>query len=109
MGVGQEVPHSRVDIQGRGVGPRRLQVLHGVPLVDAALLRADAALVVGGPDEGHAPREVVVPSCQFTGLVKDLQGRPGVKRGESQAWEAEGVLGSSLDKGFLNDKGKGSS
>lgn len=76
-GGGGGAPHSLVHKQGRGVGPRGLHVLHGVPLVDAALLGADAALVVGGPDESHAPGEVVVPPCHFAGLVKDLQGRPG--------------------------------
>ena len=77
VGAGEEAPHSLVHKQGWGVGPRGLQVLHGVPLVDAALLGADAALVVAGPDQSHAPREVVVPSSHFTGLVKDLQGGPG--------------------------------
>lgn len=55
--------------------------MHGVPLIDAALLRADAALIVGGPDERYTPGEVVVPSSHFAGLVEDLQGRPGVRRG----------------------------
>lgn len=77
VGAAEEAPHLLVDKQGRGVGPRGLQVLHGVPLVDEALLGADAALIVGGPDERHAPGEVVVPSGNFTGLVKHLQGRPG--------------------------------
>lgn len=77
VGAAEEAPYSLVDKQGWGVGPRGLQVLHGVPLVDEALLGADAALIVGGPDERHAPGEVVVPPGHFTGLVKDLQGRPG--------------------------------
>lgn len=63
--------------QGWGVGSRGLQILHGIPLIDAALLGADAALIVGGPDERHPTREVVVPPCHFTGLVKHLEGRPG--------------------------------
>lgn len=81
VGVGEAAGHLLVHKQGRGVGPRGLQVLHGVPLVDAALVGADAALVVGGPDESHAAGEVVVSSRHFAGLVKDLQGRPGVRRG----------------------------
>lgn len=81
VGVGDEVQHLLVNKQGWGVRPSGLQVLHGIPLVDAALLGADTTLIVGGPDESHAPGEVVVPSSHFTGLVKDLQGRPGVRRG----------------------------
>lgn len=38
--------HSLVHEEYRGIWPSRLQVLHGVPLIDAALLRANAALVV---------------------------------------------------------------
>lgn len=104
-GAGEEAPHSLVHEQGWGVGPRGLQVLHGVPLVDAALLGADAALVVAGPDQGHAPREVVVPPRHFAGLVKDLQGRPGRGGGEGQAWEA-GCWVLPPTQGLLHAAGK---
>lgn len=40
------VGHSLVCEQGGGVGPRGLEVLHGVPLADAALLREPMQLVV---------------------------------------------------------------
>lgn len=53
---------SPVDEHGGRVGSRRLQVGHGVPLVDAALLRVDAALVEGHPGERDAPGEVVEPA-----------------------------------------------
>lgn len=53
---------SPVDEHGGRVGPGRLQVGHGVPLVDAALLRVDAALVEGHPGESNAPGEVVEPA-----------------------------------------------
>lgn len=100
VGGGEEGAHSLVDKQGGGVGPRGLQVLHGVPLVDAALLGADATLVVGGPEESHTPGEVVVPSCHFAGLVKDLQGGPGVRRAEGQAWESQACWVFPSAKGF---------
>ena len=74
--------YSLVCKQGGGVGPRGFEVLHGIPLVDAALLGADATLVVGGPEQRHAPREVVVSPRHLTGLVQDLQGRPGARGGE---------------------------
>lgn len=107
-GVGEAAPHLLVHKQGRGVGPRGLQVLHGVPLVDAALIRADAALIVGGPDERHAPGEVVVSSCHFAGLVKDLQGRPGVRRGDRvRPGEAQGMLGFSFHTWVENGAGQG--
>lgn len=105
-GVGEAAPHLLVHKQGRGVGSRGLQVLHGVPLVDAALIRADAAVIVGGPDECHATGEVVVSSCHFAGLVKDLQGRPGVRRGDRvRPGEAQRMLGFSLHTGV--EKGAG--
>lgn len=67
---------SPVDEHGGRVGPRGLQVGHGVPLVDAALLRGDAALVEGHPREGDAPWEVVEAAGHLACLVEDLQGRP---------------------------------
>lgn len=84
--------------QGWGVGSRGLQILHGIPLIDAALLGADAALIVGGPDERHPTREVVVPPCHFTGLVKHLEGRPG--GGERSSGPGTWVL--QLAKGTLS-------
>lgn len=80
-GEGETALHLLVHKQGRGVRPCGLQVLHGVPLIDAALIGADAAFVVGSPDESHAPGEVVVSPSHFAGLVKDLQGRPRVRTG----------------------------
>lgn len=68
---------SLVDKHGGGVRPQGLQVSHGVPLVDAALLWGDAALIVTHPGEGHSPGEVVVPAGHLTHLVEDLQSRPG--------------------------------
>lgn len=67
---------SPVHKHGGRVGPRALQVGHGVPLVDAALLRGDAALVEGHPREGDAPWEVVEAAGHLACLVEDLQGRP---------------------------------
>lgn len=61
-----------VDEEGWRVGAGGLQVLHRVPLVDAALVGADAALVVRGPDQGHPTWEVVVPPSHLTGFVQDL-------------------------------------
>lgn len=84
----EEPQHLLVHKQRGGVGPRGLQVLHGIPLIDAALLRADAALIVGGPDERHSSWEVVMPPGHFAGLVKHLQGRPGRQEGErNSGWD----------------------
>lgn len=65
-----------VDKHGRWVWPCCLQVLHGVPLVDAALVWSDAALVVSHPGERHASREVVIPAWHLAYLVQHLQGWP---------------------------------
>lgn len=104
--------HILVHKQRWGVRPRGFQVLHGVPLINAALLGADAALIVGGPDERHAPREVVVPSSHFAGLVKHLQGGPGGGEGRSGvgawAWALQltkdtqpSAVGRATQKGLL--------
>lgn len=71
---------SPVDKHGGRVGSGGLQVGHGVPLVDAALLRVDAARVEGHPGEGDAPGEVVEPARHLTCLVEDLQRRPAVAK-----------------------------
>lgn len=71
--MGEVLP---VDEHGRWVGPHGLQVGHSVPLVDAALLGGDTALIEAHPGEGHAPGEVVVPARHIACLMEDLQGRP---------------------------------
>ena len=83
----EEPQHLLVHKQRGGVGPCGLQVLHGIPLIDAALLRADAALIVGGPDERHSSWEVVMPPGHFAGLVKHLQGRPGRQGERNSGWD----------------------
>lgn len=72
-----------VDEHGGRFGPGGLQVGHGVPLVDAALLRVDAALVEGHPGESDAPGEVVEPAGHLTCLVEDLQRRPAGAKHQS--------------------------
>lgn len=65
-----------VNKHGRGVGPRRLQVLHCIPLVNAALVWGDAAFIVSHPGERHASRKIIIPTWQFANLVQHLQGWP---------------------------------
>ena len=106
-GQGPGVGYSLVCEQGGGVGPRGLEVLHGVPLVDAALLGADAALIVGGPEQRHAPWEVVVPPRHLAGLVQDLQGRPGARGGgEGQGQETRGAARPPGTSAGLQDTGR---
>lgn len=71
---------SPVDEHSGRVGPGGLQVGHSVPLIDAALLWGDAALVEGHPCESNAPWEVVEPAWHLACLVEDLQGRPAEAR-----------------------------
>lgn len=93
----EEPQHVLVHKQCGGVGPRGLQVLHGIPFIDAALLRADAALIVGGPDERHTPWEVVMSPSHFTSLVKHLQGRPGMRE-ERGAQDGAGCRGARAER-----------
>lgn len=58
----------------------RLQVLHGVPLVDERLVRGDPALIVADPGEEQAAREVVVTAGHFAGFMEGLQCRPLTER-----------------------------
>jgi len=55
----------------------RLDVLHGVPLVDPDLVRGHAALVVADPRQEQAAREVVMATGHLGRLVQRLQCRPG--------------------------------
>lgn len=54
-----------------------MDVLHGVPLVDARLVRGDPALVVADPGQEQTAGVVVVTAGHLTRLVERLQGRPG--------------------------------
>lgn len=67
---------SPVDKHGGRVRPGGLQVGHGIPLIDAALLWGDAALIEGHPSESNATWEVVEPAWHLACFVEDLQGRP---------------------------------
>lgn len=58
----------------------RLQVLHGVPLVDERLVGGDPALIVADPGEKQAAREVVVTAGHLAGFMEGLQRRPLTER-----------------------------
>lgn len=51
------------------------QVIHGVPLINVALLKADAALIVGDPDERH-PKGNSCASVPLHRTCEALAGRP---------------------------------
>lgn len=52
----------------------RLDVLHGVPLVDAELVGCDPALVVADPGQKQAARVVVMAASHLTRFVERLEG-----------------------------------
>lgn len=79
------------------VRPRGLHTLHGCPLAEAALVGADATLIVGGPEEGHAPGEVIVSPGHLARLVQNLQGRPGPRGQRVSRQLQEPWLPGSLD------------
>lgn len=54
-----------------------MDVLHGVPLVDADLVRGDLALVVADPGQEQTTGVVVVTAGHLARLVERLQGGPG--------------------------------
>ncbi|TNN36841.1 hypothetical protein EYF80_052993 [Liparis tanakae] len=56
------------------IGAVRLDVLHGVPLVDADLVGRDAALVVADPGQEQAARVVVVAAGHVARFVERLEG-----------------------------------
>lgn len=73
-----------------------MDVLHGVPLVDADLVRGDLALVVADPGQEQTAGVVVVTAGHLTRLVERLQGRPGGAQVERE--EEEGENGRKKDE-----------
>lgn len=73
-----------------------MNVLHGVPLVDARLVRGDPALVVADPGQEQTAGEVVMATSHLTRLVERLQGRPGGAQVERE--EEEGENGRKKDE-----------
>lgn len=71
------VVYSHVGEEDGRVGAVGLDVLHGVPLVDADLVGGDLALVVADPGQEQTAGVVVVTAGHLTRLVERLQGRPG--------------------------------
>lgn len=65
--------NSLVSEHGGRIGPHGLQVLHGVPLVDAALLGGDAALIVARPGERNSTGKVVISPRHLARFVQHLQ------------------------------------
>lgn len=53
-----------------------LDVLHGVPLVDAQLIRGDPTLVVADPGHKQAAWVMVMAASNLTCFVEGLQCRP---------------------------------
>lgn len=67
----------------------RLQILHGVPLVDERLVGGDPALIVADPCEEQAAREVVVTAGHLAGFMEGLQRRPLTRRVKPHYWVME--------------------
>lgn len=78
------VVYSHVGEEDGRVGAVGLDVLHGVPLVDADLVGGDLALVVADPGQEQTAGEVVMATSHLTRLVERLQSRPG--RGSGEKW-----------------------
>jgi len=84
---------SPVGEHGGRVGPGGVQVGHGVPLIDAALLWGDAALIEGHPRESNPPLEVVEAAGHLARFVEDLQGRPAETRSNNFIITKQGQRG----------------
>lgn len=79
-------PYPRGAARGRGLprglggaGAHGLQVGHGQPLVEAALLRAQRGRVVPGPEQRRAPGDVPPAGRLLTGSVQLLQHGPATQ------------------------------
>lgn len=68
--------YSQVCKENRWVGTVRLDVLHGVPLVDTGLVGWDSALVVADPGQEQAAWVVVMATSHFACFVERLKGWP---------------------------------
>lgn len=51
-----------------------LHVLHGIPLIDAVLLRGDMGLVITNPCQKETPWVVIMAPGNLTCFVQGLQG-----------------------------------
>lgn len=73
------LPRLRAHGVGRW-GPLRLQVVHGVPLVEAGPVRLDPVLIVADPAVAAAALEVVLRTRLRADLVQGLQRGPAIIR-----------------------------
>lgn len=62
-------PHSQVSEKHRWVRTMGLDILHGIPLVDAVLLRGDVRLVVTNPRQKEASGVVIMAPGHLTCFV----------------------------------------
>lgn len=76
----------------------RLQVLHGIPLVDEGLVGGDPALIVADPGEEQAAREVVVTPGHLAGFMEGLQRRPLTSTVKSDYWLVGWVIETNTEK-----------
>lgn len=88
--IPQQCPHCALcGLCGqRRARPHGLQVGHGQPFIEAALLRVQCCCVFLRPGQRWAPRDVPTLGCQLAGTVQLLQHSPGHKHGhtESAPW-----------------------
>lgn len=68
--------YSQVCEEDGRIGTVRLDVLHGVPLVDAGLVGGHPALVVADPGQEQAAWVVVVAAGHIARFVERLEGGP---------------------------------
>ena len=66
--------YSQVCEEDGRIGTVRLDILHGVPFIDAELVGGDPALVVADPGQKQAAWVVVMAASYLTGFVQGLQG-----------------------------------
>lgn len=90
--------YSQVCEENGWVGTVRLDVLHGVPLIDTELVGWDSALVVADPGQEQAAWVVVMATSHLASFVERLEGWPVADSEKEQDSHFRGCLEGKWQK-----------
>lgn len=86
--------YSQIGEENRWIGTMWLDILHGVPFVDAELVGGDPALIIADPCQEQTARVIIVAAGDIACFVEWLKSRPdaGNKNKASQSiWKCTEV------------------
>lgn len=95
--------YSQVCEENRWIGTVRLDVLHGVPLVDTELVGGDPALVVADPGQEQAAWVVVMTASHLARFVERLEGWPEADSEREEDSHLRGCLEGKETKKYWSE------